>query len=170
MMTALDPYETLGVDRNATPEQIRAAFRQAVRRQHPDTSGPNDGAAVRDVIEAYRMLGGFAQLERHSSDHRAPDRRDEAASVGSERQRGDPVNASSRTDATAAMARSVIGSCARCGGRRQVAARSVCPECRGAGRVAVLNVGSKTIERCPTCDGMGSTVVKTLCPGCGAIR
>lgn len=36
-MADTDPYVILGIDPDATPEQIRAAFRKAVVRAHPDT-------------------------------------------------------------------------------------------------------------------------------------
>jgi curved DNA-binding protein CbpA len=37
-----DPYEALGVDRNANPEQIKAAHRKAVKKHHPDTGGERE--------------------------------------------------------------------------------------------------------------------------------
>lgn len=38
-----NPYELLGVEKNAPPEQIRAAYRALVKRWHPD--GKGDAAA-----------------------------------------------------------------------------------------------------------------------------
>ena len=56
-MSQDDPYRTLGVPRDATPGEIRAAFRAAVRGRHPDTApGGTDSAGVRSLIEAYRLL------------------------------------------------------------------------------------------------------------------
>lgn len=38
----LDPYEILGVGREATTEQIRAAYRQRAKQLHPDAGGNDD--------------------------------------------------------------------------------------------------------------------------------
>ncbi len=52
-------YEVLGLDRNAEPEVIGAAYRAMMRRHHPDTfSGPKDEAERRakQLNEAYEVL------------------------------------------------------------------------------------------------------------------
>lgn len=46
--------EVLGVGSDATPDEVRQAFREAARRAHPDSGG--DTGAFRQVIEAYRRL------------------------------------------------------------------------------------------------------------------
>lgn len=37
-----DPYEILGVDKDATPEQINAAYRAKARKEHPDAGGSTE--------------------------------------------------------------------------------------------------------------------------------
>jgi curved DNA-binding protein CbpA len=49
-----DPYAVLGVTRGASDAQIHAAYRQAVRRTHPDAGG--DAAAFEAVQEAFEIL------------------------------------------------------------------------------------------------------------------
>jgi len=44
MVAAKDYYRTLGVDRRATPEQIKSAFRKQARKYHPDTNKGDAGA------------------------------------------------------------------------------------------------------------------------------
>lgn len=58
----IDYYSMLGVAANATHEDIRAAYRVAARRFHPD-SNPHQGAAVlfRDIATAYEIIGDEAR-------------------------------------------------------------------------------------------------------------
>jgi DnaJ-class molecular chaperone with C-terminal Zn finger domain len=53
-MTLKMAREVLGVSSLSTPSEIRAAFREAAKRAHPDAGG-SDGA-FRQVVEAYRRL------------------------------------------------------------------------------------------------------------------
>lgn len=47
-------YETLGLAPDATPEQVKRAYRRLARKHHPDAGG--DGEAFRRVQEAYETL------------------------------------------------------------------------------------------------------------------
>ena len=66
-----DPYEVLGLSSDASPEQIRLAYRRLVRQHHPDRhqdEGPQQQAArhsrIADITAAYRMLNDPTELER----------------------------------------------------------------------------------------------------------
>ena len=53
----LTPYQVLGVPRHATDQYIRAAYRELVRKLHPDRGGPEaSAAAMADVTSAYQEL------------------------------------------------------------------------------------------------------------------
>ena len=56
-MSADDPYSVLGVDRDASDEEIRAAFRDAIRRAHPDRIGAKaNPQSITALIDAWRLL------------------------------------------------------------------------------------------------------------------
>lgn len=50
----MDHYQVLGVTRNATPEEIKKAYRKLASQHHPDKGG--DTATFQKVEEAYRIL------------------------------------------------------------------------------------------------------------------
>jgi curved DNA-binding protein CbpA len=52
--SGVDPYAVLGVPRGAEQSRIHAAYREAVRRTHPDAGGSS--AAFEDVQDAYELL------------------------------------------------------------------------------------------------------------------
>ncbi len=57
MRTDKNYYVILGVDNNATEDQIRKAYRALVREYHPDTNpGPDAEEFFREVQEAYEVL------------------------------------------------------------------------------------------------------------------
>jgi curved DNA-binding protein CbpA len=53
-MTAFDPYALLGVARSASPGSIKAAYRQRVRRAHPDRGG--DAVEFIAIVRAFGLL------------------------------------------------------------------------------------------------------------------
>ena len=50
-------YEVLGIGRDASPEQVRAAFRRLARAHHPDTSTSGSAESLAPINEAWRVLG-----------------------------------------------------------------------------------------------------------------
>ena len=48
-------YQTLGVDRNATPDEIKRAYRKLASQHHPDKGG--DKVKFQEIQSAYSILG-----------------------------------------------------------------------------------------------------------------
>lgn len=64
---ARDYYETLGIKRNASAEEIRKAYRRLARKYHPDLN-PGDKAAeerFKQIQEAYDVLGDPKKREMY---------------------------------------------------------------------------------------------------------
>ncbi|MGH7070345.1 MAG: DnaJ C-terminal domain-containing protein [Acetobacteraceae bacterium] len=76
-----DPYKVLGVAREASQDEIRAAYRKLAKKLHPDLNPGNKGAEERfkDVAGAYDLLGDAEKRARFD--------RGEIDATGAERQR-----------------------------------------------------------------------------------
>jgi curved DNA-binding protein CbpA len=67
----LDPYEVLGIGADATPDELRAAYRSLVREHHPDrfpSATEDERRAMHErmasINAAYRMVRDPGELER----------------------------------------------------------------------------------------------------------
>src|SRR5262245_52191507 len=57
MAVKRDYYEVLGVERNASQEEIKKAFRRLARQYHPDINRePGAEATFKEINEAYEVL------------------------------------------------------------------------------------------------------------------
>src|ERR1700729_3735403 len=63
-----DFYETLGVGRNATQDEIQRAYRKLARENHPDiNSDPAAEEKFKDISEAYSVLSDPATRRRYDA-------------------------------------------------------------------------------------------------------
>jgi curved DNA-binding protein len=61
-----DYYETLGVPRGASTEEIRGAYRRLARENHPDVSkDPDAGRRFSEIAEAYEVLRDPEKREQY---------------------------------------------------------------------------------------------------------
>lgn len=60
-----DHYTTLGVDKNATPEDIKKAYRSLASKHHPDKGG--DTATFQDIQTAYATLSDPEKRQQYDN-------------------------------------------------------------------------------------------------------
>ncbi len=71
-MTSRDYYEILGVPRDASPDEIKAAFRRLARQYHPDVNdSPDAEEKFKEINEAYGVLSDPEKRARYDRYGRA---------------------------------------------------------------------------------------------------
>lgn len=71
-----DLYDELGVSRDATPDEIRAAYRKRAKEPHPDAGG--DAEKFGALTKAYNVLHDADRRARYDQTGRADDEPDDA--------------------------------------------------------------------------------------------
>ncbi|MBG0827522.1 J domain-containing protein [Planomonospora sp. ID67723] len=66
-----DPYQVLGVPPDATPEDLRQAYRRLARRYHPDKN-PQGQAAFAEIASAYGLLSDPGRRLRYDAARTVP--------------------------------------------------------------------------------------------------
>jgi molecular chaperone DnaJ len=184
-----DYYEVLGVDRTATQDEIKKAFRQKARQYHPDVNDASDAETrFKEIAEAYEILSDpekRATFDRFG--HTVPGGMGFGFDFGfrdpfeifeevfgrgfgfrTSTQRGPRRGADLRYDLTLTFEEAVFGAEKEI----EVTRYEVCPECRGSG----AEPGTSPV-RCAECNGtgqvrrvqrsiLGSFVNVATCPTC----
>ena len=90
-----DYYKTMGVDKNATQEEIKKAYRRMARQYHPDVNPGNKGAEARfkEINEAYEVLGNAEKRQKYDQLGANWERYDEWQQAGGKSQ-SQPFNGS----------------------------------------------------------------------------
>ena len=189
-----DYYEVLGVQKGASDDEIKKAYRKKAKQYHPDLNPDNAEAEAKfkEVNEAYEVLSDGDKKARYDQfGHAGVDPNYGAGGggfgggFGGGRQsnpngprRGEDVQARvtiSFEDAAKGCKRTVeinrVDTCSECHGSGAKAGSSpkTCPDCGGRGYV---NVQQRTAfgvissqKSCPKCQGKGS-VIENPCQKC----
>lgn len=66
-MQYVDYYNTLGVNKNASQDDIKKAYRKLAKKHHPDTNATNKSAEekFKTVNEAYQVLGDIDKRKKY---------------------------------------------------------------------------------------------------------
>lgn len=182
---ATDYYKVLGVDREATTEQVKKAFRRIARETHPDANpdDPDAAARFRQAAEAYEVLSDPDRRTRYDRGD-SIDLTDLFAGVGGLDDllrsvfgdsrgfgRGAARQARGRdvlVRTTVTLEEAAFGSDATVG----YTARATCPDCIGSGSAP----GAVT-RTCSQCNGagqvrssrrsvFGTMMSVSICPSC----
>lgn len=161
-----DYYDVLGVQRNASQDEIKRAYRRLARQYHPDVNkGPDAEPRFKEINEAYEVLsdqekratydrfghagvsgdfsggfGGFGFDDIIDEFFGGFGRRARAARRAPQR------GADLRYNLTLAFEEAVFG----CGKDLEIPRWETCPICRGSGAEP-----GTTPVRCPQCNGTG---------------
>ncbi len=193
MSVKRDYYDVLGVERQATHEEIKKAFRRLARQYHPDVNkSPDAEGRFKEINEAYEVLsdqdkramydrfghagpqtgfGGFSDVGGFGGIEDIFESFFGGARTSTAR-RGPSRGADLRYDLTIEFQEAVFG----CEKEIGVARHEACPVCNGSG----AEPGTAPI-RCPQCNGtgevrrqqqtfLGSFVQVTTCPRCQGER
>lgn len=166
-MTGFDPYEVLGVDRNASSSEIKSAYRRLALKNHPDKNPGDKGAEERfkHISEAYQIL----------SDPVKRDRFDRFGSVEGGPDLSDVFGGFGLDDALRAFMENFgFGgfSAASSGGPRRRRGQDIVVdvelEVREVALGATRELTVMRAEPCPECDGTGADPAEGMmdCPAC----
>jgi molecular chaperone DnaJ len=189
---ATDYYQTLGVTRDATPEEIKRAYRKLARELHPDVNpDPATHERFKEVTAAYEVLSDARKRQMYDLGHdpRAGAAAGGAAGFGAENLFEDLMNSffgsggggnargprpRTRRGQDALLRIEVDLAEAVFGTEREIDVDTAvgCPTCRGAGTAE-----GASLTTCPMCRGrgevqnvqrtfLGQVMTSRACPQC----
>jgi len=182
-----DYYTVLGVDRDATQDEIKQAFRRLAREYHPDVKkdDPQAGDRFKEINEAYQVLGDPERRAHYDRFGTAPSSGTDLRDAGfgpfedifdmffGRRERAAPDAPERGADLRYDLELTLEEAAAGVEKTIELTRLDTCPSCFGTG----AERGSAP-ETCDTCRGsgevryaqrtvFGSFTQVTTCPSCG---
>lgn len=187
-----DFYNILGINKNATQDDISKAYRKLARKYHPDANPNDDGSLAekfKEVAAAYEVLGDVEKRMRYDRFGSASNHR------GKQPKRDHPFNdaffdqffKSTFRNATSKRGSNVevrleitLEEAAKgCVKTIQYSVKNHCNKCMGSGAKSMAScsscngTGTKTVQQapwviqasCDVCNGTGNTI-QEKCPDC----
>ena len=70
----MDYYNTLGVKRDSSAEEIKKVYRKLAMKYHPDRNGgnPESEKRIKEINEAYQILGDEEKRRRYDLQYQLP--------------------------------------------------------------------------------------------------
>ncbi|MBI3026267.1 MAG: J domain-containing protein, partial [Candidatus Tectomicrobia bacterium] len=190
-MKIADPYAVLGVRRDASPAELRAAYHRLALAHHPDRN-PGDPRAeerFKEIVLAYEVLRDPPRRAAHDAGKRpGPSGFDEQweeifaqifrrARPAAGRPEDGPRDLQARLEVTleeaaGGVAKEIASSrwvrCGTCRGKGEdpAAQPAECPLCRGSGELRYKRGLAGFSIPCSACEGRGRAV-RERCPACG---
>jgi len=184
-MTKKDYYKILGVDRNASQEEIKSAFRRLARKYHPDVAGKGSEEKFKEINEAFQVLSDpqkRAQYDQYGSSSFRPEDFNfegfnfedifkdfgDIFNVFSERKNKPKAGSDLRYDLEISLEQAFSGLTTNI----EISVYAICKACKGTG------AKDGKLKTCPVCNGsgqikklrrtpFGQTVFITTCNKCG---
>lgn len=193
-MTEKDYYKVLGIQRNATQDEIKKAFRSLSKKFHPDVCKESDGEEkFKEINEAYTILSDPEKKRMFDTYGTVdPSEINQGSGYDPFGQGFNPfggfANYQQKEQGENLKITVELGfdelfygvhkkikitkncSCHRCNGSGSESNSSAeCPNCHGSGYVTetrrVGNTIMQSAKICPNCHGTGTTI-KDPCPNC----
>jgi molecular chaperone DnaJ len=162
-----DPYDILGVDRAATQDELKSAFRKLAQQHHPDKNPGDDGAHHR-----FKEINAAYQILSDPQKRAAFDRYGEAAMGGPSQQPGNPFAGAGFDMADLnidGFFGDLLGALGIKVGDRGVLQKEIRVSFEEAAFGCTKEIKYDRVEACEGCAGSGSAPGSTadLCSACG---
>lgn len=168
----MNSYAILGVPKNASPAEIKRAYRRLAMRWHPDrNTSPEATERFKQIRAAYDHLlavdspePGETEPQQETAAASEPEPEESIAKAPDIRLNLEITLKEAATGCRKAVAYTRGNACSICDGSGEsgIARTRFCDNCHGSGRV---HDARRVLKPCRACDGRGF-FTERICPGC----